>query len=607
MDLVTQPMTATRLPAAADPWLKAAAPGEAQPGIRRAMTRAMVLVAGVSVVMAAAWMGLAAWARAGGQAREGAQRAAQSLAATLDDFQSGTEFLAQAASTDPALVSRQLHAGDLLLSRPAPRPKALGPGAGPGAAAAQAALADGPTDGLFIHAGALYCRASWPAGADPRGRLILLRRLRQADLDRIPKQPGAEVAILADGRYCGGSFRDLQGRLAPVAFPPSLWGRIASSAGDSGAFSGVPLTLADGGGPRRVAMDGSTIALRGPAGRIVAYGVGMMRAKAPAEMVARSLIGALFLLVALCSLAFVYARHLAGRLLDPLSDEIQRLYRIGQGAPAAGGRPFECVPAGEFEMLRHAISQVEAAIAREKRIGLALEEERARSLFSSKMATLGEMAAGVAHEINTPLAVISTRADQLNELLQEAPLDLPTALKVSQSIPVTVQRIAKIVQGLRAFAREGSQEDPRPVPVEELLEDVLSLCSERFKLHSVRLDLPRLPEGLSALCRPTEVLQVLLNLLNNAFDAVNGVAGSWVRIDCSAKAPLLQVVITDSGNGIEPGLADKVFQPFFTTKGPGRGTGLGLSISKGIAHSNGGTLTLEPSMHTRFVLRLPLA
>ena len=225
---------------------------------------------------------------------------------------------------------------------------------------------------------------------------------------------------------------------------------------------------------------------------------------------------------------------------------------------------------------------------------------------SGKMATLGEMAGGVAHEINNPLAIIKTTASQMTELLGDEQLDKKMLSEMTTTIEKTTNRIAKIVHGLRLFSRDGSNDKHEHINVLSLIEDTVSFCRERFKSHGVNLTIEEFSPSLGFEGRSIEISQVLLNLLNNAYDAVADKNEKWVKVSVIDEADWVSICVTDSGNGISLELEEKIFRPFFTTKELGKGTGIGLSISLGIAQSHNGTLSLNSqSPNTCFVMRLP--
>jgi PAS domain S-box-containing protein len=224
---------------------------------------------------------------------------------------------------------------------------------------------------------------------------------------------------------------------------------------------------------------------------------------------------------------------------------------------------------------------------------------------SNKMASLGEMASGIAHEINNPLAIIKMTALQM----QKNVTDESTILKNGiAKIDSTVDRISKIIQGLRTFSRDGRNDPFEIVSFDTLIDDILSFCKERLKHHSITLIKDELDPNLVFEGRQIEISQVILNLLNNAIDAVDSLPddNKWIRISAKNNGSFLEIKITDSGSGISLETQSKMFQPFFTTKEIGKGTGLGLSLSLTIIKNHLGEIFLDnDSPNTCFILRLP--
>ncbi len=225
---------------------------------------------------------------------------------------------------------------------------------------------------------------------------------------------------------------------------------------------------------------------------------------------------------------------------------------------------------------------------------------------SAKMAALGEMAGSIAHEINSPLAVVTVSTSLMQELLGRDRLDRILLKNIALKVERTAQRIAKIVTGLRSFSRDGSTEPCTGLRASSLLEETLAFCGDRFRIHGIEI---RLVSGLDQIQfegHAIELSQVLLNLLNNAYDAVETLDEKWVEISGEDLGDSIQLSVKDSGSGVPPEQASKLFEPFYTTKGQGKGTGLGLSISAGIVRSHGGEIRLDRECpNTRFVIRLP--
>jgi signal transduction histidine kinase len=234
-----------------------------------------------------------------------------------------------------------------------------------------------------------------------------------------------------------------------------------------------------------------------------------------------------------------------------------------------------------------------------------LERSRQTAAYSAKMAALGEMSGNIAHEVNNPLAAILLRAHRLRNLVSQSPLDVQAAERVSRDIETTVHRIRRIVDSLRTFSRDAEQDPIRPEPVARIVEETIEICSERFRHHSIDLRVDPIADDLYAECRSVQISQILLNLLSNAYDAVERQSVRWVRIRAVADGDRVRISVIDSGPGVPPDLESRIMEPFFTTKEIGKGTGLGLSVSKGIAEAHGGQLVLDRmSLDTCFVLIL---
>ncbi|MGZ3711142.1 MAG: PAS domain-containing sensor histidine kinase [Bdellovibrionota bacterium] len=234
-----------------------------------------------------------------------------------------------------------------------------------------------------------------------------------------------------------------------------------------------------------------------------------------------------------------------------------------------------------------------------------IKQAQKQLLQSSKMSSLGEMAGGIAHEINNPLAVILGKAGSLKRRIEKGSFEVTKVCEDLAKIESYSERIAKIIKGLRSFSRN-SENDPMTIAkVSTIVEDTLELCKERFHNHGVELRVNFDP-ALELECRPSQVAQILINLLGNAHDAIEKSSEKWVALDIVSEDELIRIKVTDSGTGIPKEVVDRMMEPFFTTKEVGKGTGLGLSISKGIAEDHGGQLRYDYcSKNTAFVLEIP--
>ncbi len=238
-------------------------------------------------------------------------------------------------------------------------------------------------------------------------------------------------------------------------------------------------------------------------------------------------------------------------------------------------------------------------------------EERERlheaSLVSRARAlAVVDLASGVAHEINNPLTIIVGRASQLRRRIVNGQATREIQLESIDKIQATALRIAEIVKSLKSLSRQDRGADFTPVDFALVARDVRDLSNERFKANDVALEIETPADCLVAQMNSTLVSQVVLNLINNALDAVGNLTDKWVRVDFTEDTDSVYVGVTDSGSGIPIKIRSRIFDPFFTTKDPGKGTGLGLSLSMSIAAHHGGALrldTLHP--HTRSVLQIP--
>ena len=254
-------------------------------------------------------------------------------------------------------------------------------------------------------------------------------------------------------------------------------------------------------------------------------------------------------------------------------------------------------------------------ISEPKRLQRELDRERVRR--EQRIEALGNMAGGLAHEISNPLGIIQARASDLAEMAeQSATMDSADVTAACTSIVKTSDRAMRILRGLRMFAREGSRDPLQSVTILSLAEQTVDLVRSRYEAHSIRLEID-VPSGLPPIeCREVQISQILLNLLNNAFDAINStpVPERWVKVTANlepkgpdSREPRMCIDVIDSGPGVMEEHRSHVMEAFYTTKPLGGGMGVGLSLCKAIAEDHGGTLSLTAfDGHTCFRLKLPL-
>ena len=226
----------------------------------------------------------------------------------------------------------------------------------------------------------------------------------------------------------------------------------------------------------------------------------------------------------------------------------------------------------------------------------------------TKLAALGTMAAGIAHEINNPLTVIRGYGGQIERMVTRGKLTDEALVNVSRQIVKTSDRISAIVRGLRVFSRDGSKDPLKRESVSAIIEDAKTFCFEKLTKHGVELRVVLPESDFDFDCRMVEVGQVIINLVGNAIDAISGQNGAWVELKFTLihEAKSVRISVSDSGPLINDDVAKSLFTPFFTTKPVGEGTGLGLAICLGIAKSHSGNLFLDRSHgHNEFVMEIP--
>jgi C4-dicarboxylate-specific signal transduction histidine kinase len=236
----------------------------------------------------------------------------------------------------------------------------------------------------------------------------------------------------------------------------------------------------------------------------------------------------------------------------------------------------------------------------------AKKEAEMRLAQASKFSALGEMAGGIAHEINNPLSIIKGYIDLLRRHSSRQSLGPELLLQYINKMDQTVSRISRIVNGMRRFARESSMDEKVRYSLNKIIEETLDICQERINNNGTAVEVEYLNDGSDILCRPVEISQVLLNLINNSYQATSTFLHPWIRIKMEDQGRGYRISVSDCGDKISAQIRQKLFQPFFTTKDIGVGTGLGLSISRGIIEEHKGRLFYQDEApNTTFVIELP--
>ncbi|WEJ13319.1 sensor histidine kinase [Sinorhizobium prairiense] len=248
-------------------------------------------------------------------------------------------------------------------------------------------------------------------------------------------------------------------------------------------------------------------------------------------------------------------------------------------------------------------SQIEAEIAERRLTEQQLRQTQADLIQAGKLAGLGQMSAALSHEFNQPLAAAKTYADSAALLIERG--RTAEASDNVRRISGLIDRMASISRHLRNFARKPN-EKLGPVRLDEVMRDTLEIVAVRLKAADAEMDTD-LGDELAVLAGSVRLQQVLVNVISNAADAVEGLDDRKLSVRAWREGGRVVLTVRDRGAGVAPAVAERIFDPFYTTKGVGRGLGLGLSISYNIIKDFGGSLTVSNHPEGGAVFRIELA
>jgi C4-dicarboxylate-specific signal transduction histidine kinase len=256
-----------------------------------------------------------------------------------------------------------------------------------------------------------------------------------------------------------------------------------------------------------------------------------------------------------------------------------------------------------FEFFDLSITKLYEQLSRNER---ELRQTQHELVNASKAASLGTMAAGVAHEINNPLAIIRGSSDLIQFALNPLDPKRESITRALGKIVRSIDRIAEIIGSLQRFAKGGESLEFAATPLWRVISDALVRCSKQLESGQIEVRYRKPPEDLRLDCQAVHLAQAFLNVMENAIFAVQGRTERWIEIQVENLPETIAISVTDSGKGISTEHRGQIMDPFFTTKEVGHGRGLGLSISKGIVDAHRGRLFLdESSQCTRFTFILP--
>ena len=256
----------------------------------------------------------------------------------------------------------------------------------------------------------------------------------------------------------------------------------------------------------------------------------------------------------------------------------------------------------------HIMGNLRETTAEMQRREQELRDKQEQLVQAGKLATLGELTTGIAHELNNPLNNTGLFVGNAIDLIELGFMDKGQIVRELRQAMQQVRKGNEIISHLRTFGRVASVSH-EPVSLRQVIEGALSLMKEQLRLRDIEVTVDLGPEEPVVLGNPIQLEQVFINLLTNARDAVAKSPRKAIRISGSLGPEGAEVAFTDTGAGIPPGVERRIFDPFFTTKDVGKGTGLGLSITYGIIKEHGGTISVmsPPGQGATFLIHLPLA
>ncbi len=256
--------------------------------------------------------------------------------------------------------------------------------------------------------------------------------------------------------------------------------------------------------------------------------------------------------------------------------------------------------------LSAANARLQAEVAERIRAERTLRAAQDELVQAGKLAVIGQLSAGIAHELNQPLAALRTLSGNAGKFLDRG--DLPTVRGNLGRIAQLVDRMGTLTGQLKSFARKSSGR-PQPVVLQQAIDNALALLEQRLRQSGARVEQTLPAADLVALCDPNRLEQVLVNLIGNALDAMAGQDAPRLELTAEQAGALLRLRVRDHGPGLSDEVRTHLFEPFFTTKEAGVGLGLGLPISAGIVRDFGGTLAGDnhPEGGAVFTLEIPAA
>ena len=234
-----------------------------------------------------------------------------------------------------------------------------------------------------------------------------------------------------------------------------------------------------------------------------------------------------------------------------------------------------------------------------------LSKERALA-EASRMASLGRFVGGVAHEINNPLAIIASKVSLIKLKMQKEASELGFLESDLNVINDTVNRIAGVIDSLKSFTHDSLPIAKSKENLSQIIRNTMEMCAEKFRVNEVELR-TNLDPDIEFYCNKLHISEILMNLINNSFEAILQEDVKWIELKTIAEDQLIKISVTDCGRGIDESILGEIMNPYFTTKDANSSSGLGLTISNNILKRYNGQILLNcDSEHTQFIVELPM-
>ena len=212
-------------------------------------------------------------------------------------------------------------------------------------------------------------------------------------------------------------------------------------------------------------------------------------------------------------------------------------------------------------------------------------QEKARKVELSRLEAINTLSGGVAHEINNPLAIISSTMDRMDKIDHSKEEDRLKEPELKKRVKIQVARISTIVKNLRSFSEKSENADWILISPAQLVDECIELCSAKLSKSDIATE-NLIDRNFTIVGSKAQLMQMIISMISNSIDGVKTLDSRWIKFDCTWDNQTWHLRITDSGEGIDPKIRDRIMQPFFTTREPGQGTGLGLTLATSIAEQH---------------------